>query len=91
MSSPFADSVYAQPGLTHMVRQYDRQPLTAESILTAVSDPSTAAVAAEQASLADAVASGVSSPSTVRPELTNDHDAYLNFFDSTTIDRNYNG
>lgn len=91
MSSPFADSIYAQPGLTHQVRQFDRAPLTAESILTAVSDPSSAAVASEQASLADAVATGVSSPSTTRAEMTNSHDAFVNFFDATSIDRNYNG
>lgn len=91
MSSPFADSIYAQPGLTHQVRQFDRAPLTAESILSAVSDPSSAAVSAEAASQASAVATGVSQPSTTRAELTNNHDAYLNFFDSTTIDRNYNG
>jgi hypothetical protein len=89
--SPFADSVYAQPGLTHLVRQYDRNPLTGESCLYALATPSTAAVAAEAASLADAVATGVESPSTTRAGLTNHHDAYVNFFDSTSINRNYTG
>jgi len=87
----FADSVYAQPGLTHQVRQFDRAPLTAESILSATATPSCSAVAAEYFSNQNAIATGVSSPSTQRPEMTNDHDAYLNFFDSTTINRNYTG
>ena len=91
MSSPFADSVYAQPGLTHMVRQYDRNPLTGESILRAVASPSSAAVAAEAASLADAQATGVENPSTTRAEMTNHHDAYVNFFDATSIKRDYTG
>ena len=89
--SPFADSVYAQPGLTHMVRQYDRAPLTAESYLSAVATPSCAAYAAEYFSNQRAVDTGVSQPSTTRAEMTNHHDAYVNFFDSTSINRNYNG
>lgn len=84
MSSPFADSVYAQPGLTHLVHQYDRNPLTAESYLNALAEPSAQAVAAEAASLADAVATGVEVPSTTRAEMTNHHDAYVNFFDGTS-------
>lgn len=91
MSSPFADSIYAQHGLTHQVRQFDERPLTGQSYLAALADPSSAAVTAEQSSLAAAVATGVQSPSTTRADLTNNHDAYVNFFDSTTIDRNYNG
>jgi hypothetical protein len=89
--SPFADSIYAQPGLTHLVRQYDRNPLTGESPLSAVSDPSSAAVAAEAASKADAVATGFANPLTTRAEVTNHHDAYVNFFDATSINRNYTG
>ena len=85
----FADSIYAQPGLTHQVRQFDRAPLTAESILSAVASPSPAAVAAEDSSQADAVATGFTPPSTTRAELTNNHDAYVNFFDSTSINRDY--
>ena len=85
--SPFADSVYAQPGLTHLVRHYDRQPLRAESPLSAVAVPSAAAVEAEDASQERAEATGVDNPSTQRAELTNHHDAYVNFFDATSIKR----
>jgi hypothetical protein len=102
MSSPFADSVYAQPGLTHLVRHYDRNPVRAESILTAVAAPSTAAVTAENAALADAYdkvnwrdAQGnivkTLTPSTTRADMTNHHDAYVNFFDATSIKRDYTG
>jgi hypothetical protein len=96
--SPFADSVYAQPGLTHLVRHYDRAPLTGESYLTpdlagrsVVAQPSPAAVQAEQLSLARSRATGVLNPSTTRAELTSHSDAYVNFFDSTTINRQYTG
>jgi hypothetical protein len=89
--SPFADSVYAQPGLTHLVRQYDRQPFTAESPLSAVAEPSEAAVEAEAESQARTAATGVDNPSTTRAELTSHRDDYVNFFDSTSIDRNYTG
>ena len=89
--SPFADSIYAQPGLTHLVRQYDRAPLTGESPLSAVADPSAAAVEAEAASQELAAATGVVSPSTTRAKLTSHTDAYLNFFDSISINRNYTG
>jgi hypothetical protein len=89
--SPFADSVYAQPGLTHLVRHYDRQPLTGESPFSAIAAPSAAAVAAEASSKADAIATGVANPSTTRAEMTNHHDAYVNFFDATSINRNYTG
>jgi hypothetical protein len=100
--SPFADSVYAQPGLTHLVRHYDRQPLTGESPFSAIAAPSAAAVAAEASSLADARdevnwrnAQGnivkTLTPSTTRAEMTNHHDAYVNFFDATSINRNYTG
>lgn len=89
--SPFADSVYAQPGLTHLVRQYDRKPLTAESPLSAVAAPSEAAVAAEAASQEAAEETGFAEPLTTRAEMTNHHDAYVNFFDATSINRNYTG
>lgn len=88
--SVFADSVYAQPGLTHLVRQYPN-PALGGSILSALADPSEAAVAAEEASLDDARATGVSNPSTVRAELTSHNDAYRNFFDATSIQRDYTG
>lgn len=91
MSNPFADSVYAQPGLTHMVRQYDRNPGRGETILTATASPSAKAVQAENNSLAAARATGVANPSTTRAEMTNHHDAYRNFFDSTSIKRDYTG
>lgn len=89
--SVFADSIYAQPGLTHLVRQYDRNPGKGESILTATASPSAAAVAAEAASLADAQETGVDVPSTTRAEMTSHNDAYRNFFDATSIKRNYTG
>ena len=91
MSSPFADSVYAQPGLTHMVRQYDRNPGHGETILTAVADPSPAAVEAEEDSLQIARETGSETPLTTRAEMTSNSDAYRNLFDSTTINRQYTG
>lgn len=90
MSSPFADSVYAQPGLTHLVRQYGN-PALGESYLASIAAPSSAAVAAEASSIADAQAKGVENPSTTRAEMTNHHDAYRNFFDATSIKRDYTG
>ena len=89
--SPFADSVYAQPGLTHLVRQYDEYPLRAVSPLRSVAEPSPAAIAAEDASQELTTATGVENPSTVRDLLTSHSDAYVNFFDSISIDRNYTG
>lgn len=89
--SPFADSVYAQPGLTHLVRQYDEYPLRAVSPLRSVADPSPAAIEAEDASQELTAATGVANPSTTRADLTSHTDAYVNFFDSTSIDRNYSG
>jgi hypothetical protein len=100
--SPFADSVYAQPGLTHLVRHYDTLPLTGQSPLSAVAVPSPAAVTAENASLADARdeinwrnAQGnivkTLTPSTTRADMVDHHDDYVNFFDSTSINRNYTG
>lgn len=89
--SPFADSIYAQPGLTHLVRQYDERPLTGQSPLSAVADPSEAAVEALAASDERTAATGVSNPSTVRDLLTSHSDSYVNFFDSISIDRNYTG
>ena len=83
--------MYAQPGLTLMVHQYDRAPLTAESYLTAIATPSCSAVAAEFFSNERAQATGVQNPSTTRAEITNNNDAYVNFFDSTSINRNYTG
>jgi hypothetical protein len=88
---PFADSVYAQPGLTHLVRQYDEYPLRAVSPLRSVAAPSPAAIEAEDASQERTAATGVENPSTVRDGLTNHHDAYVNFFDSISIDRDYTG
>ena len=101
MSSPFADSVYAQPGLTHLVRQYGN-PALGESYLTALAAPSAAAVAAEASSLADARdtnkwrnAQGVVVktlvPSTARVEMTSHDDNYRDFFDATSIKRDDTG
>lgn len=88
--SPFQDSaVYDQFWLTHQVRQFDRAPLTAESILTAVAGPSCAALYAEYVSNVTAWETAPQQPLTTRAEMTNNHDAYLNFFDSTSINRDY--
>ena len=99
---PFADSVYAQHRLTHLVRQYGN-PALGESLLSALAGPSAAAVTAQAASLAkvrlDAVSFrnaqgtivGTLTPSRKRADLTSHSDAYVNFFDSTSIKRNYTG
>jgi hypothetical protein len=90
--SVFQDSaVYDNFWMTHQVRQFDRAPLTAESIISAVAGGSCAAAYAEHLSDVAAYAKGVATPSTVRAGLTNHHDAYVNFFDSTSIKRNYTG
>jgi hypothetical protein len=102
MANPFADSVYAQPGLTQMVRQYDRNPGRGETLLTVTASPSPKAVAAENASLAlaydevnwrNAQGAIVKTlvPSKLREGLTSHSDAYRNFFDSTSIKRPYTG
>lgn len=89
--NPFAaDSVYAQPGLTWLVRQYGN-PTLGQSYTSALASPSAKVVEAENASLAAARATGVANPSTTRAEMTNHHDAYRNFFDGTSIDRDYTG
>lgn len=89
--NPFAaDSVYAQPGLTHLVRQYGN-PTRGESYTSALASPSAKVVEAEAASLVRAQATGVANPSTTRAEMTSHSDAYRNFFDSTSIDRDYTG
>lgn len=89
--NPFAaDSVYAQPGLTWMVRQYGN-PALGQSYTSALAAPSAKAVEAEAESLAAAQATGVTDPSTTRAELTSHRDAYRDFFDSTSIDRDYTG
>jgi hypothetical protein len=84
---PFADSVYAQHKLTHLVRQYGN-PTLGESLLSALAGPSAKAVLAERDSLTEARATGVTNPSTKRAGLTSHSDAYVNFFDSTSIKRN---
>ena len=88
--SPFADSVYAQPGLTHLVRQYGN-PTLGESYTSALASPSPKAVEAEADSLAAAQATGVENPSTARAELSSHRDSYRDFFDSTSIKRDYTG
>lgn len=87
MTSFFADSVFAQHKLTHQVRQFDAgllspSPRASQSILDAVAEPSAQAVAAEAASQARAVASGVDEPSDVKVELSSHSDEYKNWFDS---------
>jgi hypothetical protein len=91
MSSPFADSIYAQPGLTHLVRQYDERPLTGSSYLSSIATPSCAAFYAEYISTEAAKAVGNVPSLTTRADMTNNHDAYVNFFDATSINRNYTG
>lgn len=102
MANPYADSVYAQPGLTQMVRQYDRNPGRFDSILPVTSSPSAKAVAAENASLAlaydeinyrNAQGNIVKTlvPSKVREGLTSHGDAFRNSFDSASINRKYTG
>lgn len=91
MSSPFADSVYARPRLTHLVRHYDQQPLRAESYLSSLAEPSAAAVAAVAASQAATDARAPETPLATRDALTNNHDALLNFYDGISIDRGYEG
>lgn len=102
MTSPFADSVYAQPKLTHLVRQYGN-PALGESLLSSLAGPSAAAVSAQAVSLAkirlDSVSFrndqgtivGTLTPSTRRADLTSHGDSYRNFFDSTSIKRDYTG
>jgi len=98
MPNPYADSVYAQPGLTQMVRQYDRNPGRFDSILPVTASPSPKAVAAENASLAlaydeinwrNAQGAIVKTlvPSKVREGLTAHVDAYRNTADSASIKR----
>lgn len=89
--NPFAaDSVYAQPGLTWMVRQYGN-PTLGESYTSALASPSPKTVEAENDSLAVAQATGVANPSTTRAELTAHRDSYRDFFDGTSIKRDYTG
>lgn len=89
--SPFQDSVYAQPGLTHLVRPYDEFPLRAVSPFSSIAAPSPALLEALADSDARARATGVEEPSTTRAGATNHHDAYVNFFDATSIRRDYTG
>jgi hypothetical protein len=88
--SVFQDSaVYDNYWLTHQVRQFDRAPLTGESVLSAVAGPSCQALYAEHLSNEAAQDVGFATPLTTRAEVTNSHDAYVNFIDATTIDRSY--
>ena len=89
--SPFADSVYARPGMGHQIRQFDRNPGRGESILTAVATPSDTALQAEQDSITRAIATGVDAPRNPRPEVYAHRDYYREQMDSTSIDRNYTG
>lgn len=89
--SPFADSVYARPGMTHQVRQFDRNPGRGETILTAVATPADLAVEAEEDSLERARATGVSAPRNPRPDVYAHRDYYKQQQEATSIDRNYTG
>lgn len=89
--SPFADSVYSRWGMTHQVRQFDRNPGRGETILTAVATPSDTAIEAEEDSLARARATGVDEPSNPRPEVYAHRDYYKEQQEATSIDRDYDG
>ena len=89
--SPFHDSVYARPGMTHQVRQFDRNPGRGETILTAVATPSETALEAENDSKARAIATGVDEPSNPRPNVYAHRDYYKEQLEATSIDRNYTG
>ncbi len=89
--SPFQDSVYARPGQTHQIRQFDRNPGRGETILTAVADPSEKALEAELDSLERARETGVDAPRNPRPEVYAHRDYYKEQLEATSIDRNYNG
>lgn len=89
--SPFADSVYARPGMTQQIRQFDRNPGRGETILTAVAEPSEQALQAENDSLARAIATGVDEPRNPRPDVYAHRDYYKEQLEATSIDRNYTG
>jgi hypothetical protein len=89
--SPFQDSVYDRPGMTHQVRQFDRNPGRGETILTAVASPSDSAVQAEADSLTRARATGVDAPRNPRPDVYAHRDYYKEQLEATSIDRDYNG
>lgn len=89
--SPFSDSVYARPGMTHQVRQFDRNPGRGETILTAVATPSDQALQAENDSLTRARATGVHTPRNPRPNVYAARDYYKEQMEATSIDRNYTG
>lgn len=78
-------SLYDRPKLTHQVRQFDRNPGRGETILTAVADPSEAALTAENNSLARARDTGVDEPMNPRPEVFAHRDYYRNDQDSASI------
>ena len=89
--SPFADSVYARPGMTQQIRQFDRNPGRGETILTAVATPSDNAVQAENDSLARARATGINPPRNPRPDVYAHRDYYKEQQEATSIDRSYTG
>jgi len=89
--SPFADSVYARPGMTHQIRQFDRNPGRGETILTAVAQPSELALQAENDSLQRARDTGVDEPRNPRPEVYAHRDYYKEQQEATSIDRSYDG
>ncbi|ACH62117.1 hypothetical protein MYRNA_116 [Mycobacterium phage Myrna] len=78
-------SMYDRPKLTHQIRQFDRNPGKGESILSAVAQPSAAAVVAENNSLQRARETGVDEPRNPRPEVYAHRDYYRNEFDSISI------
>jgi hypothetical protein len=78
-------SLYDRPNLTHQVRQFDRNPGRGETILTAVANPSEAALEAENNSLDRARATGVDEPFNAAPPAYAHRDAIRNESDSHSI------
>jgi len=89
--SPFQDSVYDRPGMTHQIRQFDRNPGRGETILTAVATPSDLALQAEEDSLDRARDTGVDEPRNPRPDVYAHRDYYKEQQEATSIDRSYDG
>lgn len=80
-------SLYDRPNLTAQIRQFDRNPGRGETILTAVANPSAAALESENNSLARARATGVTHPFNVAPPAYAHRDAIRNQSDSNSINK----
>lgn len=80
-------SIYDRPKLTHQIRQFDRNPGRGETILSAVAQPSPAAVTAENNSLQRARNTGVTHPMNPRPDVFAHRDYIRNENDSHSIQK----